>query len=115
MEIMHWSMKMYRSQTQNNSEIILQIQPHTITGIMWDYIIDEAAKRYLHGAGAGLGQQYERRKYSKREAYGYFGKPLQKQTNIIWMNGGDVKGTEGGLLDKMEYDWQYVCNMTEII
>ncbi len=66
-----------------------------------DYIIDEAAKRGIYMALVPVwGSNVKGGKVSiqQAEAYAAFlANRYKNKTNIIWMNGGDVKGTEGGL------------------
>lgn len=66
-----------------------------------DYIIDEAAKRGIYMALVPVwGSNVKGGKVNMQqgEAYASFlANRYKSKTNIIWLNGGDVKGTEGGL------------------
>lgn len=69
----------------------------------WDhveYIVDEAAKRGMYMALVPVwGSNVKGGKVTPEQAavYGQFlAQRFAKKSNIIWLNGGDIRGTEGG-------------------
>ena len=64
-----------------------------------DFIVDEAAKRGIYMAMVpiwGSNVKGEKVSVQQGEAYATFlGNRYKNKSNIIWLNGGDVKGTEG--------------------
>lgn len=66
-----------------------------------DYIIDEAAKRGIYMALVPVwGSNVKGGKVNihQAEVYATFlASRYKNRSNIVWLNGGDVKGTEGGL------------------
>ncbi len=66
-----------------------------------DFIVDEAAKRGIYMAMVPVwGSNVKGGKVNLQQAAVYakfLAERYKNKSNIIWLNGGDVKGTEGGL------------------